>query len=431
MKATRFRWLVIALIFFITVVNYVDRNAVSFAIGDMGREFGFGDADKGHVLGAFGLGYAVTVFFGGIWADRYGAHRLLAGACLLWSAAIGMTGFATGIGMLYAARVTLGLAEGPNFPCLTRTVGDWLSSRERAIALSNSLVAVPLAGVVGGPAVTWLIVAAGWRWMFLVLMLLGLAWLPLWWFLFRDFPEHSPRVNDAELGHIRDGAPAQRDLAASVRHGERRHTPGLWRFLLTHPTLLANNWAFFVFGYCLFFFFTWLPSYFQQAYQLNLKAVGLFTVLPWGLAAVLLWACGYLSDFLLRRTGSLRLARSYPIWISQLLAALSVLPLVFTHDLKVALLFVSLAVGLSLSANAAFYAVNVDVARERSGTALGVMDLLLALAGFIAPVVTGRLVQATGSFAAPFWLLAGLAFSSVIVVLLFHRPDEARFSPAA
>src|SRR5690242_642614 len=293
-----------------------------------------------------------------------------------------MTGLAGGFGMLFAARVGLGLAEGPNFPALNRTVADWLSSRERAIALSNSLVAVPLAGVVGGPLVTQLMAVTGWRGMFLALMLLGLAWLPLWWWLFRDFPEHSPRVDDAELRHIRDGQATARGGDARQMHRARRHAPGLWRFLLTHPTLLANNWAFFVFGYFLFFFFTWLPGYFQQAYQLNLKAVGLFTVLPWLLAAVLLWGCGYLSDHVLRRTGRLRLARSYPIWISQLLAAASILPLIFTHELWLALTFISLAVGFSMSANAAFYAINVDVAQQRSGTALGVMDTLLALAGF-------------------------------------------------
>jgi len=425
---TRFRWVVIALIFFITMVNYVDRNAISFAIGDIAHDLGFAAGDKGLILGAFGIGYAVTVFFGGIWADHYGAHRTLTAACLVWSLAIGMTGLAGGFGVLFAARVGLGLAEGPNFPALNRTVADWLSSRERAIALSNSLVAVPLAGVVGGPVVTQLMAAFGWRSMFLALMAIGLLWLPLWWFLFRDFPEHSPRVDDAELKHIRDADKVSRGMDAHAMHAARRHSPGLWRFLLTNPTLIANNWAFFVFGYFLFFFFTWLPSYFQQAYQLNLKAVGLFTVLPWLLAALLLWGCGYLSDHVLRRTGKLRLARSYPIWISQLLAAVCILPLVFTHELWVALLFVSLAVGLSLSANAAFYAINVDVARERSGTALGVMDTLLALAGFIAPAVTGWLVERTGSFAAPFWLLAALAMSSVVVVILFHHPDEARLS---
>ncbi len=425
MKPTRFRWLVIALIFFITMVNYVDRSALSYAMHDIAGEFGFGAAVTGRILGAFGLGYIVTTFLGGLWADHYGARRTLFAASLLWSVSIGMTGLAAGFGMLYAARVLLGLAEGPNFPALNRAVADWLSRRERAIALSNSLVAVPLALAVGAPLVTQLILNFGWRGMFLLLMVLGVAWLPLWWWLFRDRPEDSPRVNAAELAHIRDGALQDAAARAASDAARRRHGAALWRFLLSHPTLLANNWAFFVFGWYLFFFMTWLPGYFQQVYHLDLKHVGLFNILPWLLAALLLWGFGYLSDWLLRRTGSLRVARSHPIWISQLLSALCILPVIYTHEFGTALLFISLAVAFGMSTNAAYYAINVDVARERSGTALGVMDALFALAGYLAPTLTGWLVEGSGSFDTPFWLMAGLSLSSVLVVIFFHHPDRS------
>ena len=421
---TRFRWAVIALIFFITVVNYVDRSALAYAVPGLRAEFSLDAAAIGRILGAFGLGYIVTTFLGGIWADHYGARRTLFWACLLWSLSVGMIALAPGFAMLYAARVLLGIAEGPNFPALNRAVADWLSSRERAIALSNSLVAVPLALALGAPLVTQLILHLGWRGMFVVLMLLGVLWLPVWWHMFRDFPEHSPHVGAAELAHIRDGATAKKQNAAE-RHAERRRVRGLWKFLFSNPTLLANNWAFFVFGYYLFFFMTWLPSYLQQVYHLDLKQVGLFSILPWLLAALLLWACGYLSDRLLRRTGSLRAARSHPIWISQLLSAFCILPLIFTHDFTTALVFISLAVALGMSANSAYYAVNVDVARERSGTALGVMDALFALAGYLAPTLTGELVAGSGSFTAPFWLMAALSLSSVLVVILFHHPDRS------
>ncbi|HSN18170.1 MAG TPA: MFS transporter [Gammaproteobacteria bacterium] len=419
MTPTRFRWVIIALIFFITMVNYVDRSALSYAIHDIGAEFHFDAALAGRILGAFGLGYIITTFFGGIWADHYGARNTLFFASLLWSLSIGMTGLAAGATMLMAARVLLGLAEGPNFPALNRAVADWLSPRERAIALSNSLVAVPLALAIGAPIVTQLIIHLSWRGMFIVLMVVGALWLPVWWWLFRDFPEQSPRVNQAELAHIRDGAPPP-----AVEH-RRRHGASLWKFLFSNPTLLANDWAFFVFGYYLFFFMTWLPSYFQQVYDLNLKQVGLFNVLPWLAAAVLLWAFGYLSDWLLKRTGRLRVARSHPIWISQFLSALCILPLIYTHEFHVALAFITLAVALGMSTNAAYYAINVDVARERSGTALGVMDALFAVAGYLAPTVTGWLVAGSNSFATPFWLMFGLAMSSVLVVLLFHHPDQS------
>lgn len=419
MTRSRFRWAVIALIFFITMVNYVDRSALSYAVHDIAGEFGFDAAMVGHILGAFGIGYIVTTFFGGIWADHYGARKTLFFSSLLWSLSIGMTGLAAGVGMLYGARILLGLAEGPNFPALNRAVADWLSPKERAIALSNSLVAVPLALAIGAPVVTQLILHLGWRGMFIVLMVLGALWLPLWWKFFRDFPEESGHVDKAELAHIREGA------APPQVEARRRHGADLWKFLFSNPTLLANDWAFFVFGYYLFFFMTWLPSYFQQVYHLELKQVGLFNVLPWLLAAVLLWGFGYLSDRLLKRTGSLRIARSHPIWISQLLSALCILPLIYTHDFTLAFVFITLAVAFGMSTNAAYYAINVDVARERSGTALGVMDALFALAGYLAPTVTGWLVQGSGSFATPFWLMFGLAISSVVVVLLFHHPDRS------
>lgn len=434
MRMSRFRWIVVALIFAITVINYIDRSAISYAIGDIARALDFSQHDKdilsGFILAAFSLGYMLTTFFGGIFADRYGARLTLFWAALVWSIAIGLTGLAMGFVMLAGVRVLLGVAEGPNFPAMNRGVADWLSSHERAIALSNSLVAVPLALAIGAPIATQLILHVGWRGMFVVLMLLGLAWLPLWWWLFRDFPEHSRFVNSAELQHIRDGRQVDRSIAGKTLHQRRRRMRGLWKFLLSNPTLLANDWSFFVFGYFLFFFMTWLPSYLEKAYHLDLKQVGVFAILPWLVAALLLWACGYLSDALLRKTGSLRVARSHPIWISQLLAGLCILPVIFVHDLTVMLVFISLAVGLSMSANAAFYAVNVDVARERAGTALGVMDTFFAISGFAAPLTTGWIVGVTQSFNTAFWLLALLALSSAVVVILFHHPDRsARLEP--
>jgi MFS transporter, ACS family, aldohexuronate transporter len=428
MRATRFRWIVIALIFAVTLINYIDRSAISYAIGDIARDLQFSQHDKdiygGFILSAFSIGYMLTTLFGGIFADRYGARVTLFWAALIWSLASGLTGLAVGFMMLACMRVLLGVAEGPNFPSMNRGIADWLSSRERAIALSNSLVAVPLALAIGAPMATQLIIHVGWRGMFIGLMILGFIWLPLWWFLFRDFPEHSPFVNSAELEHIRDGKASDRGIDSKTLYHRRRHVRGLWKFLLSNPTLLANDWSFFVFGYFLFFFMTWLPTYLETIYHLDLRQVGLFSILPWLTAAFFLWIFGYISDALLRTTGRLRIARSHPIWISQLLAGLCILPVIFVHNLTVMLVFISLAVGLSMSANAAFYAVNVDVAKERSGTALGIMDTFFAISGFVAPLVTGWLVELTQSFNGAFWLMSVLALSSVVVVILFHHPDR-------
>jgi MFS family permease len=417
-----FRWIVIALLFYITVANYIDRSAIAFAVGSIKAELGLGPAEIGLILGAFGLGYAVTTFLGGIAVDRWGARAVLLTAAVMWTASIGVAGLAGGFLTLYIARTVLGVAEGPNFPALTGAVSRWLAPHERAIALGNTLVAVPLALAIGAPVATELILAFGWRGMFFTLTGLSAIWVPLWLILFRNDPEQSSFVNDAELKHIRGGVDAARNRAKRhVRHGFTD-----WRLLLTNRTLLANYWAFFVFGYFLFFFMGWLPNYLQQTYKLNVRDVGLFAILPWATAAVLLVALGYLSDHLLKRTGSLRISRSLLIGVTQLIAALALIPVGFSHSLPVAIGCITLAVGCSMGANAAYYAVNVDIVPGRAATALGIMDTGFAISGFLAPVITGWVVGAFGSFEYAFLLMAGLALSSVLVVLLFHRPDEDR-----
>lgn len=422
MTRTNYRWFVVFLLFAITGVNYIDRAAIAYAIPIIQKDLGLSPALTGTILGAFGLGYAATTLLGGFAVDRFGARLVLTVAALLWSLSIGLTALATGFVVLYAARILLGISEGPNFPALTGAVSHWLSPHERATALGNALLAVPLALAIGGPIVTALLRWLDWRLTFAALFVLSALWIPLWYFFFRDNPADSPHVNAAELAHIRSSDPS---FAAAPA---LRSWPGadVLRALLTNTTLLANTWAFFVFGYFLFFFMTWLPSYLERKYGLNLQAVGLFTVLPWLAAAVLLGLMGRWSDALLRSTGRLRVARSYLIAGSQLVAAIAVVPVALTDNLTVAIAGITVAVAASMGANAAYYAVNVDIVPERAATALGLMDFAFALAGFLAPAITGWVLDLRGSFVDGFLLMTALALSSVLVVLLFHHPDNDR-----
>jgi len=424
MTRTKYRWFIVFLLFAITGVNYIDRAAISYAIPAIQRDLGLSPADTGTILGAFGLGYALTTLFGGFAVDRYGARIVLTVAAILWSLSIGATALAGGFAVLYAARVLLGVSEGPNFPALTGAVSHWLSPHERATALANTLFAVPLALAVGGPIVTQLLGWLDWRLTFAALFVLSAAWVPLWYFLFRDDPAESRFVNAAELAHIRTSDPS----VAAAPHAALKSwpEPGVLRTLLTNPTLLANYWAFFVFGYFLFFFMTWLPSYLERKYGLDLQTVGLFTVLPWLSAAFLLWLFGRWSDYLLKTTGRLRIARSWLIAGSQLVAALAVIPVALTDNLTVAIAGITVAVAASMGANAAYYAVNVDIVPHRAATALGIMDFAFAIAGFLAPAVTGWVLNLRGSFVDGFLLMTALALSSVLVVILFHHPDRDR-----
>ncbi|MEM7123040.1 MAG: MFS transporter [Pseudomonadota bacterium] len=418
-SASRFRWTIILLLFAINTVNYVDRSAIAFAAHLISAEFDLSASELGLVLGAFGIGYLITTFPGGYVADRFGARVTFLIAVVLWSLAIGWTGVATGFLMLYFARMVLGLAEGPSFPAHSRIVERWLPPHERATAVAIALVAIPVALAVGAPLVTYLITAFGWRVMFFILAAAGLAWLPAWYLLGRDFPSQSRFVNGAERDHIAEGREAQATPA-----GNSGLSRADWRIILTTPTLLAGYWSYFVFGYLLFFVMTWLPDFLRTTYHLDLTQIGWLASLPWAAAAVSLYLVGRWSDRLLVRTGRTRVARSYLMAGSHALIAIAVLPLLFADSLPVALACMTVAVAAGLGANPVFYAVIADIVPRAAGTCMGVMNSGLAISGFLAPALTGFALDATGSFDAAFVLIAAFAASSVIGLLIWHQPDR-------
>jgi len=425
---TNFRWLIIGLAFFITLVNYLDRSAISYAITPLKKEFGITDGDFGEITAAFGVGYMLMTLLGGILVDKLGTRKVWSVAAFLWSACTASLGLANGIATLSILRTALGVTEGPHFPALTRVVADWLPAKERARATALGLAAVPLSSVIGAPLITNLIASLGWRAMFGLLGLLGTVWAVVWYFVFRDFPENCQRVSNEELAHIREGQTTNRErTAAEIRsHGLHKQTT-TWRYLLTEPSLLINNYAFFAFGYLLFFSINWLPGYLEQTYALQIKQVGWLLIAPWLTAGILLPCAGTLSDWLWNKTGSKRIARSHLIWICQLASAISMIPLMFKETpLPLAIASMSLGVGFGLMPNAAFYALNCDLARDRAATSQGLMNCSSALASILAPLITGKIAEMTGSFSAAFGLLIFFTLTSVISVIFFHKPDEQR-----
>jgi len=421
-----YRWVIIGLGFLITLINYMDRSALSYAIGPLKAEFGISDSQYGMVAAAFAVGYMIMTTGGGMMVDRWGAHRVWAGAALLWSLCTAVMGLAANLPLLFAFRTLLGLAEGPHFPALTRVVADWLPASERARATAIGLAAVPMANVIGAPFITNLISAFGWKIMFAILGSLGVGWAVIWYFMYRDYPENCKQVSDEELNLIRDGKPVDRSKSSEqMRSHELQHGSTTWKFMLLNPSLMSNNYAFFAFGYTLFFALTWLPGYFQKQFGANLKEIGVFLIAPWLTAAILLALAGFLSDYLWKKTGSMRVARSHMIWICQLISGLCFIPMLFVGDNRdLALIVISLGIGFGLMPNACFYALNCDLAKDRAATSLGLMDSFFALAGILAPVLTGWLSDMTGGFNAAFGLLIFFTLSSVVAVLVFQRPDR-------
>lgn len=411
---TNYRWVVASLIFFITLVNFIDRSAISFVIEPLKQEFKFTDTEFGMILSSFGIGYVLLTLLGGYLVDLWGARFVWPIAAIGWSLCVGLLGFASGFWSFIILRFLLGVTEGPHFPAMTRSISTWLSPQERARALSLGLVAIPLSAVVGAPITSYLVADFGWRAMFFIISSAGIVWAFAWYWLFRDNPEESKFVNEQEMEYISPVATRTKKKISTMD----------WRFILFHPALIANNIGYFAFGYLLFFATLWLPGYFSSQHGLNLKAVGWYLTIPWLVGAIFLKAGGILSDYLYKKTGSSRLARSHVIWSSQLLAAICFVILSYTNTLGLSILFLSLGLGFGLMPQPAFFSINIDVAKERAGSAQGVTSSCLSLAGIIAPVMTGWLIDLTGNYQGAFLLLAGLTGISVIVTILFHHPDR-------
>ncbi len=412
---THYRWLVTSLIFFITLINFIDRSAISFVIEPLKKEFNFTDTQFGMILSAFGMGYILLTAFGGWLVDRFGPRLMWPIAAISWSVCVGLLGIAGGFWGFIMIRFLLGVTEGPHFPAMSRSISKWLPPKERARALSLGLVAIPLSSVVGAPITSYLVSDFGWRVMFFSISAVGILWAFIWFWLFRDDPKDSPHVSKQELDLIKTNvAKASAQTQAHIN----------WRFILTHPALIANNIAYFAFGYMLFFATLWLPGYFLSQHGMNLKSVGWYLTIPWLTGALFLKVGGIISDYIYQKTGKSRLARGHLIWITQLLAAIFFVCLSYTTTLKYSLIFLSLGIGFGMMPQSAFFSINIDVAKDMAGSAQGITSSCLSIAGVIAPLATGWLVDATGNYSTAFLLLAGLTCMAVITVILFLYPDR-------
>lgn len=410
-----FRWIIICLAFLATIINYLDRTALSYAITPLQETFGLTNADFGFIASAFGIGYLIMTVGGGILVDQFGARKIWSFFAVFWSICCIMIGFTTGFAWLFIFRLLLGVAEGPGFPALTRVAADWLPAKERARALALGLAAVPFASVIGAPLISNLLVSFGWRAMFIILGGLGIIWACVWYLVFRDHPKDSAYVSSSEKSESeKEYVTLQNQVKTS------------WRFLLLNPALLINNYAFFAFGYLLFFAITWLPGYLEQAHHMQIKTIAWFLIAPWLTATVLILLGGAISDWLWHKTESIRIARSHLIWICQILSALCFLPVLFSNSILITAIGLTLGIGFGLMPNAAFYAINTDLAHDRAATSLGLMDCAFAAAGILAPSLTGWLTGYTGNFSIAILLMIGFTFTSALAILLFQHPDQYR-----
>jgi ACS family glucarate transporter-like MFS transporter len=405
--------------FLLAVVTYLDRICISAAAPFIMKDLGLSVLQMSAVFSAFTLAYSLFEIPSGWLGDVRGPRRVLTRIVLWWSGFTMLTGMSRGFGSLLAIRFLFGAGEAGAFPNMVRAFSQWFPSRERGSANGVLFFGSRLGGVLSAPVALLLIGRWGWRASFLMFGLLGLVWAAAWHAWYRDRPSEHPAVSAEELAWIEQDGPPERHPIA---------TP--WRALFTSRNLYAICAMYFAFGYGLYFYFTWLPTYLINVLGFSLVGGGLFAALPFALAGIADLLGGWLTDRLMRRRG-LRAARgglgcaSFATSGALVFAStLAVQPVTKALLLAFALASADLAIG-------ACWAVCLDVGAEHAGVITGFMNTFGNLGGLIGPLVVGFAVDRWHSWTFPFHVTALVYAAGAVAWLTIDPSQKIVGSPAS
>ena len=402
--ATRKRWLILAMLFAVTTINYADRATISIAGPEIKKELGLSAVQMGFIFSAFAWSYVVAQLPGGWLLDRFGSKITYFFSIFLWSTFTlftGAAGFVAGgaaVGVLFTLRLLVGAAEAPSFPGNSRIASSWFPTNERGLAAAVFNSAQYFATVLFAPIMGWLVHSYGWHSVFYVMGGLGILMAFLWLKTIHGPKEH-PSVSASELKYIQEGG-ALVDLESQNRAELKSEvdTFACIKELLGNRMLLGI----YVGQYCIttltYFFLTWFPVYLVQERHMTILKAGFVASLP-AIAGFLGGiAGGWLSDRLAKAGYSLSVSRKTPIVLGMLMSmSMIACNYIDTDALVVAVM--SLAF-FGKGVGALGWAVVSDTSPKEAGGLSGALfNTFGNTAGITTPIAIGYIVEATGSFA--------------------------------
>jgi D-galactonate transporter len=414
------RWYILVLISLMYLITYLDRVNISTAAPMISKEFGFDKITMGVIFSAFVWAYAMFQVPGGWLGDRFGARNVLTIIVGYWSAMTAATAVATGATSFMALRFMFGIGEAGAFPGATRAMQLWYPRHERGFVQGITHSASRLGAAIAPPIVVLIMTTLGWRSVFYICGAVGFVWSVLWYFAYRNLPEDHALVNEAELKHIRGT-----DEKGNVKKANVEKKPSVpWGTLLRSPNMWAIMCAYFTYVYCLWIFLSWLPSYLVEFRHFTLLKVGFLASLPLWAGVVGDTVGGLATDWLLAKTGNIRLARKLVAIVGMLGCAAFIVPAALAENaytavycLTAAMFFLECTIGPS-------WAVPMDMGGEHSGTVSGMMNMAGNIGGALSPIVFGVLVQ-FGSWQAPFIVAASLLVLGAAVWAFWLDPGTS------
>ena len=406
-RVGRYRWMICALLFFATTINYIDRQVLGILAKPLQQELGWSESDYGYIAAAFTGAYAVGLVVVGRVMDWLGTRKGFSFAIVFWSlAAMGHAFASTAFGF-GVARFALGLGEAGNFPAAIKTTAEWFPKKERALATGIFNSGSNVGAIVAPLVVPYIAINYGWRWAFIITGAVGFVWLAFWLALYRR-PEEHPRVSRAELAYIQSDPAEPTTKIAWLRLLPHRQT---WAFALG-KFLTDPVWWFFLF---------WLPKFLNENHGLTLSGLGPPLVTIYLAADFGSIGGGWLSSHLIKRGWSVNAGRK----TAMLVCALCVVPIVFAaraSNLWVAVGLISLATAAHQGWSANLFTLVSDMFPRRAvGSVVGIGGFFGSIGGVLISAVTGYLLQWTGSYVSIFFV-AGSAYLVALLVIHLLAP---------
>ncbi|MEB0260554.1 MULTISPECIES: MFS transporter [unclassified Mucilaginibacter] len=306
-KRTNYRWVVVALLFFATTINYLDRQVIGFLKPTLEKEFSWTETDYSHIVMAFSAAYALGLLaFGGI-IDKIGTKLGYTISLVVWSLAAMLHAIVKSTLGFGAVRAALGLGEAGNFPAAIKVVAEWFPKKERALATGIFNSGANIGAVLAPAMVPWILGIYGWQMAFIITGAIGFVWLFFWVILY-EIPSRHKKINEAEFEHIHSDIeePVTENVPEEkIKWGRLFGIRQTWVFLVG-KFLTDPMWYFFLF---------WLPSYFSSTFNLDLKKPSLPLILIYTATTIGSIGGGYLSSWFIKRGMPIFKARKTAMFI--------------------------------------------------------------------------------------------------------------------
>ena len=411
-RVGRFRWVICALLFAATALNYVDRQIIALLQPLLARQYHWSEIDYSNIVFAFQLAYAIGYIVFGKLIDRIGARAGYALAVGIWTVAHVAHAWASSLTDFLVARFAIGLGESGNFPAGLKAVAEWFPKRERALATGIFNAGANIGAIVAPLIVPAITLTLGWRAAFLITGSFTVVWLIVWLAVYRP-PRQHPRLGAAELARIESDPPDPLVTIPWMRLLAVRET---WAYALG-KFLIDPVWWMWLF---------WLPDFLVKRHHLDLKTFGPPLVAIYVLSDIGSVAGGWLSSRLLRAGFSLNAARKY----AMLACAVLVLPVfaaAYVNSLWGAVAIVGLATAAHQGFSCNLFTLPSDVFPRRAvGSLVGIGGTAGAIGGMLLAKYAGWVLERLGTFK-PLFAFAGCAYLLALLVVHLLSP---RLAPA-